>query len=144
MRLAASRLRDHLAGHEQSELDADAGEADSLSARLRAGRDIVIPRQLAPLHPPAVVRHRERRLGGVGRDTDAGGAGVEGVGDHFREDRLLEGAAVGVPEILEQVPQVDPCLAHGRILSPGKAERTSSDQFLLAQTKKSRVHREHA
>src|SRR5207244_8714063 len=77
------------------------------------------------LHPPPVVRHREGRLGGVGGDADAGGAGVEGVGDHLREDRLLEGAAVGVAEIFEQMPQVDARLAHGPILSSRPAGRTS-------------------
>src|SRR5439155_16783495 len=53
--LPAPRLGDHLVADQEAELDADAGEADSLSARLGARGDVVVTRQLAALHPRAVV-----------------------------------------------------------------------------------------
>ena len=116
VRGAAPRFGDHLARHQQPELDPDAGEADTLAARLRARRHVVISRQLPPLHPAPVVHHRERRLGGVGDDADAGGAGVERVGDDLGEDRLLERAAVSVSQVFEQVLEVDARFAHSALL----------------------------
>ena len=61
VRRAAPRLGHDLARDQQAQLDADAGKADALAARLRAGRDVVVTRQVAPLHPAPVVDDRQRR-----------------------------------------------------------------------------------
>ena len=45
MRRAAPRFGDHLARHEQAELDAHAGEPDPFAARLGARRDVVVSGQ---------------------------------------------------------------------------------------------------
>ena len=112
VRRAAPRLGDHVRGDEQSELDADPGKANPFPARLRARRHVVIPGQVAPLHPPPIVDNRERRCARAGLEADPGGAGVERVGDDLGENRFLEGAGVGVAEVFEQVLEVDPGFAH--------------------------------
>ena len=101
---------------EQPELDSDAGKSNALPARLRARRNVVIPRQVPPLHPSPIVHDRQRGVGGVGLEADACRAGVERVGDNFGEDRLLERAGVGVAEIFEEVLEVDAGFAHGAFL----------------------------
>ena len=100
---------------EQPELDADAGEPDPLAARLRARRDVVIARQLPALHPAPVVHDGQRRVGGLVEQADARRAGVERVGDDLGEDRLLERAGVRVPEVFEQVLEVDAGFAHSAL-----------------------------
>jgi hypothetical protein len=70
VRLPAAALGDDLLAHEEPELDADAGEADAVAARLRARGHVVIARQLATSHARAVVDGREGRGRGVGREMD--------------------------------------------------------------------------
>ena len=74
----APRFRDHFARYEQPQLDANAGKADPLAARLRARGRIVISGQLPSLMPrPSSGGERSppRRLV---KDADVRGAGVEG------------------------------------------------------------------
>ncbi len=113
VRRAAPRFGHDLARDEQPELDADAGEANPLAARLRARRHVVIPRQIPSLHPAPIVDDRERRVGGARLEADACRARVERVGDDLGEDRLFERAGVGVAEVFEQVLEVDAGFAHG-------------------------------
>ena len=118
VRGAAPGFGDHFARHEQPELDAHAGKPDPFAPRLGARRHVVIPRQLPSLHAAAVVHDRQRRFGRVGEEADAGRSGVERVRDDFGEDRLLEGSGVRVPQIFEEVLEVDAGFAHVGILSP--------------------------
>ena len=122
---SASRFRDDLARHEQTELDANAGESDSLSSRLRARRDIVVAGELAPLHAAAIVQDRERRVRPIREQADVHGPGIERVGDDFSEDRLLERARIGVPQVFEQMLEVDPSFTHAGILARGSRARSA-------------------
>ena len=88
--------------------------AVAMLACLRAGGDVVVALELAPLHAAAVVGDREAPGGRIRRDRDPGGARIEGVGDDLGEDRFLERAGVGIAQIFEQVQQVDARLAHAR------------------------------
>jgi hypothetical protein len=109
---AAARLREHGFGHQQAQLDPDAGEPDPLAARLAAGREVVVARELAPAHAGAVVDHDQRLLGRVGQHADARAARVERVRHDLGEDLLLDRVGIGVAQVLEQVVQVDARLAH--------------------------------
>jgi len=77
----------------------------------------VVPRQLLSLHAAPIVHDRQRRVSRVGENADAGRAGVERVRHGFSEDRLFKGASVRVPQIFEEMLQVNSCLAHMGILS---------------------------
>ena len=90
-----------------------AREPDALPASLRAGGDIVVAGQVAPAHPRPIVDDRERRQGGIGPEMKSGRARVEGVRHDLGHDRLLEGAGIGVPDVLQEVLQIDACLAQG-------------------------------
>src|SRR5207245_1890584 len=61
--LAPSCLGDDLRADQESDLDADSGETDAGAARLGAGRDVVVARQLASAHTGAIVHGGERRRG---------------------------------------------------------------------------------
>ena len=113
--LAPARLGQHLVADQEPELDPDAGEADALAPRLRAGGDVVVTGQLAPPHSGAVVHHHEGGLGGVGADRDVACPRVERVGDDLGDDGLFEGAGIGVTQVLEEVKQVDARFAHRRL-----------------------------
>jgi hypothetical protein len=121
VRGAAPGFGDHLARHEQPELDAHARESDSLPACLSARGNVVIPRQLPSLHAAPIVHDRERRVSWVGEKADPRRAGVERVRHGFGENCLLKGAGVRVPQIFEQVLEVDSGLAHAYMLSPAAA-----------------------
>jgi hypothetical protein len=82
--LAAARLRHDLFANQQAELDADAGEADALPARLRARGDVVVARELPALHPRAVVDRRQRARRRIGLEADLRRARVESFGYDFR------------------------------------------------------------
>ena len=110
--LAGAGFGQHLLAHEQADLDADAGEADALSSDFGAGRDVVIARQLATAHPGAVVHDGERGDRGIGRDRDGRRSRVERVGYDLDQDGLLRGPGVRVPQVLEEVEQIDAGLAH--------------------------------
>jgi hypothetical protein len=96
-------FRDDLARQQQAELDTNAGKADSLASRFAARRNVVIPRQLAPLHPAPVVDDREHPVGRIGPQADECRARVERVGDHFGQDGVFERASVRVTQIFEQM-----------------------------------------
>src|SRR5438876_10177367 len=85
--LAPSCLGDDLRADQESDLDADSGEADAGAARLGAGRDVVVARQLASAHTGAIVHDGERRRGGVGGDGDGGRTRVELVRYDLGEGR---------------------------------------------------------
>jgi hypothetical protein len=68
--------------------------------------------QLAPAHPRAIVGDGERRQGGIGPELKRGRARIEGVGHDLGHDRLLERPGIGVPDVLEEMLQIDACLAH--------------------------------
>src|SRR5439155_16995885 len=112
VRLAAPRLGHDLAAEEKTQLDPHAGEPDTLPAGLAARGDVVVARQLAPLHSGPVVRDGEGRLRGLGPEPDAARSRIERVGDDLGEDGLLEGAGISVAQILEQMEKVNTCLAH--------------------------------
>ena len=44
-------------------------------------------------------------------------AGIECVGNDFGEDRLLERAGIGVPQVFEEMLEIDSSFSHARILS---------------------------
>ena len=113
----------HLARHEQSELDADASESDSVPACLCARGHVVVPRQLPSLHATPVVHDRQRRVSRVGEKADVRCKRVERVRHGFSEDRLFQGAGVRVPQVFEEVLEVDAGFAHASILSSAAAQR---------------------
>ncbi len=45
--------------NQKAKLDTDPGKADTLTARVRGGGDIVIARQLPTAHPGAIVHRRQ-------------------------------------------------------------------------------------
>jgi hypothetical protein len=49
-------------------------------------------------------------------------ARIEGVGHDLGHDRLLEGAGIGVPDVLQEVLQIDACLAQGSVVVTGLEE----------------------
>ena len=108
---AAAGLGEDALRDQEAELDADAGEADALAPGLGRRSQVVVPGQLPPAHPRAVVHHDHRPLPRVRQHPDAPRTRVEGVGHHLGEDRLLELPRVGVAQVLEQVSQIDSCLA---------------------------------
>lgn len=112
-----SGFRDHLARDEQSELDADSGKPDPFPALLGARRDVVISRQLSPLHPATVVDDGQRCRVCIGQKPDTRRAGVERVGDDLGENGLLERAGVCVAKVLEEMLKVDSRFPHRDILS---------------------------
>ena len=79
------------------------------------GRNIVISRQVPPLHPTPVVHDRQRRLGSARLKTDACCAGIERVGGDLGEDGLFKLARVSVTEVFEQVLKIDTCFAHSAL-----------------------------
>ena len=58
MSFAAARFGNHFVAHQQAELNADAGKADTVAANFAARRDVMVARQFAPLHAGAVVDGR--------------------------------------------------------------------------------------
>ena len=117
MSRAAPGFGDHLARHQEPELDADAGKSDPLAALLRARRDVVIPGELLPLNPAAIGHDGQCGFGRARQQPDQGRARIERIGDDFGENLLLERAGVGVAQIFEEVLEVDAGLARGAILS---------------------------
>jgi len=103
----APRLGNDLTRHEKSKLDADTGEPDTFAAPLRARRDVVVACEVSALHAAAVINDRQRRDGRVGQEANASRTGVERVRDDLGEDRLFKGAGVGVPQVFEEVLEVD-------------------------------------
>ena len=120
MRGAAPRLGDDLARDQKTKLDANSREPDPFATSLRACRNVVISRQFLPLHAAPVIDDRQRCVGRIGEAADACRARIESVGDHLDEDRLLERAGVSVPQVFEQMLEVDPCFSHTGILSRGR------------------------
>ena len=109
---APPRLRQHLLGDEQADLDAHAGEADALPSHLGGRGHVVVPGEVAPAHPAAVVQHGQRALAGIHRDRQRSRVRVDGVGDDLGQDGLLGSARIGVAEIFEEVQEIDAGLAH--------------------------------
>jgi hypothetical protein len=120
MRRPPPRFGNDLARHEKAKLDPHAGESDAFAALFRAGRNVVVACQLSALHASAIVDDRQCRIDGVGQEVNAGRARVKRIRDHFGEDRLFEGPGVGIPQVFEEVLEVDACFAHVRILSCGR------------------------
>jgi hypothetical protein len=115
--LPPPRLGDDLGADQQTDFDADARKADAGTARLRAGRDVVVARQLTSAHPGTVVHDGERGLRGVRGDRNDRRAGVQRIGNDLREDGFLGGPGVGVAQVLEEVKEIDSRLAHAQILA---------------------------
>ena len=86
----APRLGDDLLRDKQTQLDPDARESDPLTARLRAGRDVVVSRQLPALHAASVVDDRQRRVGGARAQLNDARAAIERVGHDLGQDGLFE------------------------------------------------------
>ena len=134
--LAAPRLGQHLLAEQQPELDAHAGEADALAARLGAGGDVMVAGEVTPLHAGAVVHDREGGPRRVREDAHQARPRVEGVGDDLGEDGLLERAGIGVAQVFQQVVQVDAGLTHGlcgplagtKLGEPGLFQRARVDR----------------
>ncbi len=114
VRGAAARFGDDVPAGEETELDADAGKPDALSLALRAGGDVVIPRQFPAQHAAPVVHDGERGLTGIDGERDLRRSGIQRVGGDFREDGFLDRPRVGVAQILEEVEKVDARLTHAR------------------------------
>ena len=117
---AAPRFGNDLARHEKAKLDPNAGESDAFAAPLRACRHIVVACQLSALHASAVVDDRQCRIDCVGQEANAGRTRVKRIRDHFGEDRLFEGPGVGIPQVFEEVLEVDSGFTHVGILSCGR------------------------
>jgi hypothetical protein len=111
--LSPARLRQHIPARQQGELDADPGESDALPPRLCARRKIVIAAQVPARHPLAVIGDRDGGAPGLRRDPDQARAGVERVRDDLRQYGLLQRPGVGVPQVFEEVQQVNARLGHG-------------------------------
>jgi hypothetical protein len=120
--LPAPGLGHDLLAREQRQLDADSRESDALPARLRGGGKIVIAAQVPARHARAVVHDRQAGGRGIRRDLYQVGAGVQRIGEYFGEDGLLDGAGIRVPQVLEEVQQVNAGFGHG--LSRLRAIRT--------------------
>ena len=101
--LASAGFREHVGAHEQPELDADARESNSFASRLDRRGDVVKSTELGAAHAAAVVGDGERRPRGIDGDGDRRRAGVERVRDNLGEYGFLDGARVGVSEVLEQM-----------------------------------------
>jgi hypothetical protein len=113
MRLTASRLGDHLPARQEPQLDAHAREADPGSARLGAGREVVVASEIAAWHPGSIVGNGQRGARRISAEDDAPRPRVERIGDDLGEDRLLDAARVGVAQVFEKTLQVDASFAHG-------------------------------
>ena len=124
--LAAPAFRIHPMAAEQRKLDPDAGESNPLPSSLGAGGDVVVTPHFPTLHPRAVVGDRERAARRVTRDVDAARSRVERVRHDLGENCLFQGTRVGIAEVLEQVQQIDPGLAH-RWPSPGSSGAFARD-----------------
>jgi hypothetical protein len=81
----------------------------------------VIPRQLPALHAAPIVHDRQRRVSWVGEKADARRAGVERVRHGFGENCLFKGTGVRIPQIFEQVLEVDSGFAQACMSSPAAA-----------------------
>lgn len=128
----ATRLGEDICADQQAELDADAGESDSVAARLYGGRDVVEPPQLGAAHACPVICQGKCRAGGIRQQRDDGGSGVERIRHHLREHRFLQRARVRVREIFEEVQQVDARFAHRGLSLAGQGE-PAPDQVLRGQ-----------
>src|SRR5262249_61604709 len=69
-----------------------------------------------------VVDDGQRRVGAARDEADARGTGVERVGNDLGEDGLLDGAGVGIAEVLEEMLEVDPGFTHTAILARSSLE----------------------
>jgi hypothetical protein len=74
-----------------------------MTARLGAGRQVVVLRQLAPRHARAVVDSGQRLRTGSCAEIDLARAGIQGVGDDLRENGFFGGTGVGIAQVFEQV-----------------------------------------
>ena len=110
---AASRLRQHLLGNQQPDLDSHACEPDALAAHLRGGRHVMVPGEVASPHAGAIIHDGERALSRVGDEREARRARVAGIGDDLGQDRFLGGARIGVAEVFEEVQEINARFAHG-------------------------------
>ena len=101
------------------------GEQEHVIAFLREENRVLKAQlgQLSTLHAASVVHDGQRRVGGVAQETDARRAGVQGVGNDFSEDRFLERTSVGIPQIFEEMLEVDPSLAHAGYFSAARSTR---------------------
>ena len=106
VRRRTARFGDHILARQQCQLHAHTGKADALSARLAAGRKIVVLAQLRARHARSIVSNSEARGRGIGIDADQACACIERVGEYLREDGFLKRAGIGVAQILQQVQQV--------------------------------------
>jgi hypothetical protein len=86
----------------------------SLAARLCRRCDVVVPGKLAPPHPVAVIDDGQRGRGGIGGQGDLRGTGVQRVRHDLGENRLLDRAGVRIPEVLQEMQQIDSRLTHER------------------------------
>jgi hypothetical protein len=114
------RFGNDLARHEKTQFDPDTGESDAFAAPFRACRNVVVACQLSALHASAIVDDRQCRIACVGQEANAGRTGVKRIRDHLSEDRFFEGPGVGIPQVFEEVLEVDTCFTHVRILSCGR------------------------
>src|SRR6266566_1957602 len=111
-RSAAPRFREYVVAREKAELNAHAGKPDRPTACLCTGRKVMIAAQLGPRHTAPVVAHDERV--GSRFERDHRRPGVQGIRDDLADDRFLKRGGIGVPQVLEQVKQIDACFAHFR------------------------------
>src|SRR6266566_1760629 len=111
-RSAAPRFREYVVAREKAELNAHAGKPDRPTACLCTGRKVMIAAQLGPRHAAPVVPHDERVGSRFERNHRC--PGVQGIRDDLADDRFLERGGIGVPQVLEQVKQIDACFAHFR------------------------------
>jgi hypothetical protein len=74
----------------------------------------VVSGELAPPHAMPVVDDGQRGRGGIDGQGDLRGTGVQRVRHDFGENRLLDRAGVRIPEVLQEMQQIDSRLTHER------------------------------
>ncbi len=87
----------------------------------------MVARQLAAYHAAAIIDDRERGALGIGCQHNAARTRIERIGHDLGEDDLLERAGIRVPQILEQMLQIDPGFSR-EVLLAGIGRESSARQ----------------
>ncbi len=106
-------LGDNLVAHQEAQFDPHSGETDAPPPPFAGGSQVMIPGQGLPAHPLSIVHHRQGGGHRVGPHPDQAGSRVQGVRHDLGEDRVLQAFRIRVPEVFQEVKEVDAGLAHG-------------------------------
>src|SRR5262245_5731115 len=114
--MTAASFGQYLRADYQAELDDDTGETDARAPRFDGRGDVVVTRQLAALHSGSVVECRQCALDWIRCKNNFRRARVEGVGNDLGENGFFDRPRIGIPEIFEEMLQIDACFTHSKIL----------------------------